>query len=49
MKIRITESYFKGTVYGNYPGETVTEIATDFGVNQSMLSQLKPRKDWKRI
>ena len=51
MKIRITESQFIEAVYRNYHGETITEIAKDFGVNQSTLSQLKSRRaeDWERI
>lgn len=51
MKIRITEAQFIEAVYRNYHGETITEIAEDFGVSQPTLSQLKSRrsKDWKRI
>lgn len=51
MKNRITKAQFTEVVYRNYHGETLTEIAKDFGIRQSTLSQLKSKriKDWERI
>ena len=51
MKNTISEAQFTEAVYRNYHGEIITQIAKDFGVGQSTLSQLKSRRaeDWERI
>lgn len=51
MRSILTDTQFTEAVYRHYRGETLSEIAFDFGISLSSLSQIKKRReiDWERI
>jgi len=51
MRRVVSESQFVEAVYRHYKGDTLSEIASDFGVGQSTLTELRKRRvvDWERI
>ena len=51
MRSLLTDTQFTEAVYRHYRGATLSEIASDFGISKSSLSQIKKRResDWERI